>query len=62
MISFNLRRTRFDVSPDEGRWGVYAVWFPRVVKIAEDLAFNFRHVLPELKRKYEEIKSRESAG
>ena len=47
--------------PDEGRWGVYAVWFPRVVKTAEDLAFNFRHVLPELKKKYEEIKSRESA-
>jgi hypothetical protein len=50
------------LSPDEGRWGVYAVWFPRAVKTAEDLAFNFRHVLPELKKKYEEIKSRESAG
>lgn len=50
------------LSPDEGRWGVYAVWFPRVVKTAEDLALNFRHVLPELKKKYEEIKSRESAG
>ena len=50
------------LSPDEGRWGVYAVWFPRVVKTAEDLAFNFPHVLPELKKKYEKIKSRESAG
>ena len=50
------------LSPDEERWGVYAVWFPRVVKTTEDLVFNFRHVLPGLKKKYEEIKPRESAG
>jgi hypothetical protein len=50
------------LSPDQGRWGVYAVWFPRLVKTAEDLAFNFRHILPELKKKYEEIKSREGKG
>ena len=47
------------LSPDEGRWGVYAVWFPRAVKNTADLVFNFRHVLPELKKKYEEMKSRE---
>jgi hypothetical protein len=48
--------------PDEGRWGVYAVWFPRVVKTVDDLVFNFRHVLPELKKKCEEVKNSERAG
>jgi hypothetical protein len=48
--------------PDDGRWGVYAVWFPRVVKTVDDLVFNFRHVLPELKKKYEEVKNSERTG
>ncbi len=42
--------------PDEGRWGVYAVWFPRKVQTIDDLVFNFRHVLPDLQRKYVEVK------
>ena len=29
------------LSPDDERWGVYAVWFPRMVHTAEDLAFKF---------------------
>ncbi|MCA1631332.1 MAG: hypothetical protein LC785_15865 [Acidobacteria bacterium] len=45
------------LAPDEARWGVYAVWFPRSVITVDDLVFNFRHVLPELKKKYEEVKS-----
>ncbi|MFL6230213.1 MAG: 3-deoxy-8-phosphooctulonate synthase [Pyrinomonadaceae bacterium] len=48
--------------PDEGRWGVYAVWFPRIVKTVDDLVSNFRHVLPELQKKYEEVKARRSKG
>ena len=42
--------------PDEERWGVYAVWFPRIVRNVDDLVFNFRSVLPELKKKYETLK------
>ena len=38
--------------PDEERWGVYAVWFPRPVHTVEDLMFNFRFVLPDLQKAY----------
>src|ERR1700737_389210 len=41
--------------PDETRWGVYAVWFPRTVRTVDDLVFNFRHVLPGLKKRYEDV-------
>ena len=41
--------------PDIERWGVWAVWFPRAVTTVDDLAFNFRHVLAELKQKHQEI-------
>jgi hypothetical protein len=44
-------------APDESRWGVYEVWFPRAVKTVDDLVSNFRSVLPALKSKYLEIKS-----
>jgi hypothetical protein len=36
--------------PDQGRWGVYAVWFPKPVRTLEDLIECFRHVLPDLQR------------
>jgi len=42
--------------PEPDRWGVYAVWFPRATRTVDDLVFNFHHVLPALKRKYEEVK------
>jgi hypothetical protein len=48
--------------PDDGRWGVYAVWFPRIVKTIDDLVFNFRHALPELEKKYDEVKSSRGGG
>jgi hypothetical protein len=41
--------------PDESRWGVYAVWFPRMVRTVDDLVFNFRQVLPELKKRYQDV-------
>ena len=50
------------LAPDEGRWGVYAVWFPRAVRTVDDLAFNFRHVLPELQKKYKEVTGGGGAG
>ena len=34
--------------PDEERWGVYGVRFPRPVCSVDDVAFNFRAVLPRL--------------
>ena len=42
--------------PDDERWGVYAVWFPRVVTCVDDLVFNFRAVLPDLKAIYQRVK------
>jgi hypothetical protein len=44
--------------PDAERWGVYGVWFPRVVRTIDDLIFNFRYVLPALEKKYEEVRGR----
>lgn len=41
--------------PDEERWGVYGVWFPRLVRNTDDIVFNFRFVLPELQTIYERI-------
>jgi len=38
--------------PSKGRWGVYQIWFPRLVKTVEDLVFNFQYVLPTLKATY----------
>jgi hypothetical protein len=42
--------------PKKERWGVYQVWFPRIVKTVEDLVFNFRCILPELKGIYAKVK------
>lgn len=47
-------------APDQGRWGVYAVWFPRRVKTVEDLVFNFRRVLPDLQRNYTEAQNQQT--
>ena|SRR5712664_4016558 len=47
---------RIIVPPNEVRWGVYAVSFPQKVKTVNDLVSNFRHILPELKKLYEELK------
>ena len=41
--------------PDDGRWGVYAVWFPKVVRSVEDLVECFRSVLPELQRIHRKV-------
>ena len=48
------------VPPDEERWGVYAVWFPRIVTCVDDLIFNFRSVLPDLKAIYQSVKSQDA--
>lgn len=42
--------------PDADRWGVYAVWFPEQVKSVADFVFNFRHVLPLLSEKFNQIR------
>ena len=37
---------------DRGRWGVFAIAFPKPVRTTADLIFCFRHILPELKALY----------
>jgi hypothetical protein len=41
------------MAPDEGRWGVYQVSFPKAVHTRDDLVFCFRAILPELKAAHE---------
>ena len=45
--------------PETDRWGVYAVWFPRPVKSVDDFVINFRHVLPLLRAKFDQIRFEE---
>ncbi|MEO7715188.1 MAG: hypothetical protein ABIY70_03220 [Capsulimonas sp.] len=44
--------------PGGNRWGVWEVGFPRPIQTIDDLVFNFRHVLPELQKKHEQIMRR----
>jgi len=44
-------------APEAGRWGVYRIWFPRVVRTTDDLVVCFRAVLPQLQRIYERIQN-----
>jgi hypothetical protein len=44
--------------PDAGRWGVYAVRFPKPVSSKADLIENFRAVLPLLKKQYEIVRKK----
>lgn len=48
------------LAPDENRWGVYGVRFPRPVKTVDDLVFNFRAILSDLQHKYAEVKGNDS--
>jgi hypothetical protein len=43
--------------PDEERWGVYAVSFPRAVRDLEDLSANFRAVLPFLREQFRTVRA-----
>jgi len=47
------------IPPEKGRWGVYAIWFPRRVKGIDDLISNFHHVLPQLVMLYEALQREE---
>jgi hypothetical protein len=42
--------------PNEERWGVYGLRFPRPVTSLDDLVFNFRTVLPKLKERFAELR------
>ena len=49
----------YEISPpDDERWGVYGVRFPRPVSSIDDLVFNFRAVLPKLKERYAMLRER----
>ena len=41
--------------PDQERWGVYAVWFPKPVHSVADLVECFQHVLPDLKDAHKRV-------
>jgi hypothetical protein len=43
------------VAPDERRWGVYEVPFPKLVRTVEDLVECFRSVLPKLQRIHRQV-------
>jgi hypothetical protein len=44
------------MAPDSERWGVYAIWFPSPTRTVQDLANNFRFVLPQLKEAYARVR------
>ena len=46
--------------PDEERWGVYSVWFPKTVRNVDDLVHCFRTVLPSLQAIHAQIKGHAS--
>lgn len=52
--------TEMVCEPDEARWGVYSIAFPRAVRDVDDLVACFRAVLPELKVLYAKV--RDGAG
>jgi hypothetical protein len=41
--------------PDEKRWGVYGLCFPRPVTSLDDLVFDFRAILPKLKERFAQL-------
>jgi hypothetical protein len=46
--------------PDKKRWGIYQVYFPRVIYNIDDLVFNFRYILPQLQEIYYELYPKEA--
>lgn len=38
--------------PDEGRWGVYQIWFSKPIRTTNDLVSCFHEVLPQLQVVY----------
>ncbi len=40
------------LEPDEDRWGVFEVNFPRRIKTLNDLCISFRGILPFLQQEY----------
>jgi hypothetical protein len=48
------------IGPEEGRWGVYAVWFERPVRTIEDLVYNFQRILPGLRAIHARLRGTET--
>ncbi|MFN0278801.1 MAG: 3-deoxy-8-phosphooctulonate synthase [Pyrinomonadaceae bacterium] len=42
--------------PDELRWGLYQIWFPRPIRTTDDLVACFREVLPQLQEIYDQLR------
>ena len=45
------------LKPDDSRWGVYAIYFPKVIRTTDDLVTCFRAVLPQLQKIYERVRN-----
>ena len=45
------------LKPDDLRWGVYAICFPRAIRTTDDLVACFRAVLPRLQKIYEKVRN-----
>jgi len=50
--------TKVLIGPESGRWGVFAIAFPRAVTNVEDIVICFRAVLPELRARHAEALAR----
>lgn len=48
---------RFTVlaEPDEKRWGVYNIGFPKPIKTLNDLVYNFKQLLPLIKKQHDDM-------
>ena len=50
-------KTRMIVEPDESRWGVFEIAFPKIVYDIQDLKDCFQFILPEIITLYEKWKT-----
>lgn len=51
------KKVTVSIEPDEKRWGVYNVGFPKPIKSINDLVYNFRETLPLIKEIYKNLKT-----
>lgn len=47
------KKIAISMKPDEKRWGVYNVGFPKPITSLTDLIYNFKEILPLFKKEYE---------
>ena len=50
------------LKPDDSSWGVYAIYFPMVIRTTDDLVTCFRVVLPNLQKIHERVRNHASSS